>query len=123
MAFISSEWVGWTYANRPVGAPRLVSHDAWKSTIGTTTSEARLTITNTATGKNGKEYAGYIHRAGTTKLEWERLWETLQVEFLPRLEQDLLDEVQRNVFTPANPRKIRGSVGSAASARNIGRSV
>lgn len=119
--FIMSKWIGWRYKGRPPGAPRLVSHDAWTSTVSSVESKAAMTITNEATDR-GKHYAGYVHRAGAVTEEWRVLWEQVKAHYLPLFQQELLAEVQRTLVAK-NPRRIPGGVSSRAAARTTRRSI
>ena len=119
--FIKGKWIGWQYKGRPPGAPRLVSRDAWTSTVSSVENKAAMTITNEATDR-GKHYAGYVHRSGAVVEEWRVLWEQVKAQYLPVFRQELLAEVQRTLAVK-NPRRIPGGVSSRAAARTTRRVI
>ena len=120
LGFVKNEWTGWEYKGRPPGAPRLVSQRKWTATVASTESEASLKIKNEATTPRGEYYAGYVHRAGQTVLEYEVVWEDAVVKFTRIFEQAMLAEIQKNLSTPSVPRKVPGGRSSRAEARSFG---
>lgn len=123
VSFIKGEWDGWVYAGRPASAAFDVSQQAWTSVVGSTENEARLTVTNDARTKKGKLYAGYVHRTGTSALEWEAVWAKADAKYAPKFMRAMLEAIKKNVLAPKNPRTIPGGMGSAETARRGGRSV
>lgn len=123
---IKDKWVDWNYEGRPADAPRNVSQEAWKSRIATSEAKAELILTNEATAyrasrrkrkegdpqtyvKTKKHYAAYVHRAGSTKLEWQVVRDMLVTDYLPKMIADLIEEVKKNVFVPGKVKKLRGT--------------
>lgn len=118
--FVKSEWTGWEYKGRPPAAPRLVSQRKWTATVASTESNATLYVKNEATTPKGDYYVGYVHRAGSTVLEYEVVWDAAVVKFTRIFEAAMLAEIQRNLSTPSAPRKVPGGRSTRASARSFG---
>lgn len=124
LSFVRSEWTGWEYKGRPAKAPRLVSHDAWKSEIQTTEGRAVLRVYNEARDyRGGGAYAGFIHRAGRSPedVEHVRVWARVRATLEPAMRQELTAEVHKNVDAAARPQRIRGGRSTRASARSTTR--
>ena len=107
-------WVGWEYKGRPAGAPRFVSFDAFQGTANPTDTGAELVIKNNAKDwrTNTRTYADFIHRAGTTELEWVKV-RRRQVDTVDRA---LLDAL---AAAPAEPgprsRRVVGARGGGVT--------
>jgi hypothetical protein len=112
---VKAQWTGWVYAGRPDTAPRLVSYDAWRTTLQTTKPPYTLTLFNTATTKKGELYAGYVHRAGTTTLEASQVVQPMiEQKYWPALVLDLDRAIKANIGKPRRLRRVRvGSQGAA----------
>ena len=101
-------WSGWVYAGRPAKAPRNVSKQAWRTTLESRRGKGTLIISNRARGYASKEpYVGYVHRAGSTAIEWEKAWKELRAAHLPGLARDLGMEIAKAMMKKRPPVKIR----------------
>lgn len=106
---VKAQWTGWVYAGRPPGAPRLVSHDAWRTTLQTTKPPYTMTLTNTARTAKGELYAGFVHRAGTTTLEASQVVQPMiEQTYWPALVIDLDAAIKANLGKPRRAKQIRG---------------
>jgi hypothetical protein len=107
-------WVGWLYRDRPAGDERNVSLKAWSSRIETTSTNAvTLYILNSA------DYAGGVHRSGTPVIEWERIWAEVQATLIPAMIADLKREIERDLTTPAAPKKLGPRGGPNKAVRSF----
>jgi len=105
---VKDDWTGWAYAGRPAAAPRLVSHDAWRTELQTSKAPFALILINEARSYNGgKPYVANVHRAGITQPEWERLFLRIGSDYLPPLVVDLRDAILKNFGTPRPVKKVR----------------
>jgi hypothetical protein len=109
LRFIRTAWTGWSYVGRPKKAPRNVSMRAWRRDIETTEDKAVLRITNRArdwrTGIH--EYVAYVRRKKGADPEYLSVFNDVEAEFIPRMRQELIDEVNKNVGAPKRARKLR----------------
>lgn len=104
-------WVGWLYKGRPIGAERNVSLKAWRSEIETTDgAHPVLRIIN------DKDYSGFVHRSGSNDLEWQVIWERVQLELIPPLVTDLKRAIEDELNKPSNPKKL-GPRGGGKTTR------
>lgn len=107
------KWVGWIYAGRPAGAERNVSVNRWSSLIETTsTTSVTLRILNSA------DYSQWVHRTGTPVIEWEKIWEEVQITMIPAMMADMKKAIEDSLNTPANPKKIGPRGGPNTAVRS-----
>jgi hypothetical protein len=107
---IKAIWTDWQYVGRPANAPRLVSHDAWKTELQSTVVPFSIVILNEArTYNGGKPYVTHVHRAGVTQPEWERLFERIVSDMIPPLRADLTAEILKNAGIKRPVKKVRTS--------------
>lgn len=106
-------WTGWEYKGRPEDAPRLVSHDAWRSETVSTKGNASIVIYNDAKSWNtGKSYVEYVHRVGQKGTpEWERVADLLEKTYADALVQDLAEAMADELTKPGPSRKLGGKGG------------
>ena len=112
--FYQGRWVGWRYRGRPAGAPRLVSHDAWRGEVTTTEAGAQLLITNAARGwRSGRPYVAHVHRAGKDTSEWEEVTADAVARFADDIAEEMAAAIAATLEAPAPTRRIReGSSGT-----------
>lgn len=116
-----SAWVGWQYTGRPKRAARNVSFKAWTQTIESREGKATLLLANHARDWRTKTraYVAYVHRAGSTELEWRRVWDALRAEHLGPMSRALATEIARTIISgkgrsPVKIRTPRANVAVAA---------
>jgi len=111
-------WTGWKYKDRPAGAPRNVSQQAWRTKVDSTDRGAALVVTNAARDwrHNRRAYTGYVRRSGGAPLEWEVQRDQTLTTIVPRLVAALLAAVMDAHNKPGPTRKIRSGTGIAATA-------
>lgn len=101
-------WTGWVYKGRPKKDPRNVSMVAWKASIESRRGKATLLIDNRARGYASDEaYVAYVHRAGSTAIEWKLVWNGLQAEHLADMTRDLVREIAKAVGAKRPKVRIR----------------
>lgn len=103
------DWVGWRYEDRPAGAPRNVSQQAWKSQVQSTDQGAALIIENKARDWRYKRraYVAYVHRSGSAELEYLKQHAEVVRTIFPRLVADLAAAIAHGHDKPGRTRKIR----------------
>jgi hypothetical protein len=105
-------WTGWLYIGRPASAQRDVSFKAWHSKIETTDANTVvLRIFNEA------DYSSFVHRSGSTVIEWQRIWADVQAQLLPGLVADLEAEIAKNLSAPVAPKKLGARGGGTTVMR------
>jgi len=105
-------WTGWLYEGRPKGAQVNVSWKAWQAVVETTEGDKMvLRVFNT------KDYSSFVHRSGSTDLEWQIIWAKVEAAMIPPLVADLQAEIIKNLSAPANPKKLGGRGGGTTSVR------
>lgn len=106
-----ASWAGWLYADRPRRAARRVSEKAWRQTIESREGRATLLLSNHARDWRTKTraYVAYIHRAGSTEIEWRRVWNDLRAEHLGPMSRQLAVEISKTLLSKQrrSPVKIR----------------
>ena len=105
LTFVKDEWVGWVYKGRSAKAPRLVSHDAWRSELQTTESPFALHIINDL------PYTQHVHRSGQSAIEYVVVANRMREEGGPleRMRADLLTELKKAIGTGGKKKKIAGT--------------
>ena len=104
--FVVDRWVGWQYRGRPAGAPRLVSHDAWKGSVQTTTEGAELSVINDARDyRSGRPYVRHVHRAGERGEEWRKVADQFVAELLPEMVAELTKALTEEMTAGKAPRR------------------
>ena len=107
-------WVGWLYRGRPAGDERNVSLKQWSSRIETTSTTAvTLYILNSA------DYSGDVHRSGTPVIEWERIWEEVQLTLIPAMIADLKRAIEDDLNAPVAPKKLGPRGGPNKAVRTF----
>jgi len=105
-------WTGWLYIGRPASAQRDVSFKAWHSKIETTDANTvALKIFNT------EDYSSFVHRSGSTVIEWQRIFAEVQTQLLPGLVADLEAEIAKNLSAPVAPKKLGARGGGTTVMR------
>ena len=112
LAAFKDAWTGWLYAGRPAGAQRNVSFKAWHSKIETTNA-------NTVVLRvfNDEDYSSFVHRSGSTALEWQRIWADVEARMIPPLVADLQAEIIKNLSAPSAPKKLGARGGGTTVMR------
>lgn len=109
---IKAAWTGWLYRGRPTDAQRNVSLKAWDSRIETTNRVVLYVL-------NSRDYSSFVHRSGSTDIEWQQIWATVESTMIPPLVKDLQDEIAKTLNAPANPRQIGNREGGTTASRTL----
>jgi hypothetical protein len=108
---VKTAWTGWLYIGRPAGAQQNVSFKEWYGTIESTVGDkVVLRIFNAA------DYSSFVHRSGSTVIEWQRIWAEVEAAYIPPLAADLRAEIIKNLSAPVNPKKL-GPKGGGTTIR------
>ena len=116
-------WRDWNYEKfgpqyrNPTKHPWNVSLQEWRTTIETT-SAGHLVLNLI----NDSDYASFVHRTGTPVIEWERIWDGVQVALIPALVADMQAAMEAAINEPVAPKKLGprgGSTTVRASAKVI----
>jgi hypothetical protein len=105
-------WTGWLYIGRPASAQRDVSWKAWHSKIET--ADANTVVLRVF---NTEDYSSFVHRSGSTVIEWQRIWADVQARMLPGLVADLEAEITKNLSAPVAPKKLGARGGGTTVTR------
>ena len=118
---IKDKWEGWDYIGRPKNAPVNVSLKGWKSTLETNRNQAALTIVNQArdyrTGT--RAYVAYVHRAGETTPEVDKIWDDIQSTDVPAMRADLTAAIGKALAAPKRRRKINPGRGKTVLTKEL----
>lgn len=105
-------WTGWLYEGRPKGAQVNVSWKAWQAVVETTEGDKMvLRVFNT------KDYSSFVHRSGSTDIEWQIIWAKVEATMIPPLVADLQAEIIKNLSAPTAPKKLGPRGGGTTSVR------
>ena len=86
----------------------------WSSRIETTSTTAvTLYILNSA------DYSGGVHRSGTPVIEWERIWEEVQLTLIPAMIADLKRAIEDDLNAPVAPKKLGPRGGPNKAVRTF----
>lgn len=112
-------WTGWAYKGRPPGAPRLVSHDAWRAKATVTTTGSVLHVSNQARDwrTKSRDYVAHVHRAGGKRPEWLRVRD-MQAQ-TGDIDEQLIDAVTDAVLRGGTGPKSRKLTQGTGGMMNV----
>ena len=113
LSFISSQWVGWKYRDRPATAPRNVSLAKWKGKIQSTEADSiGMTISNDAKSwDTGAPYVGAVERRRGAGSEADKVIGEVIDQLWPAAVEQMAAAIVLELARPSKPQRLRPTGG------------